>query len=195
MKKILFFASLALVVLSAATFPKPTSFKVDIAKSTFKWTGKKVAGSHWGYVKFSDGTISVEKGKILGGTFNVDMTTMDVQDLKGEWGSKLLGHLKSDDFFGVDKFAKSTLVLKSVTPKGGAAYDVKADLTIKGITKEVNFPATITMDKTTITAVANFKVDRTQYNIKYGSGSFFENLGDKAIDNEFGIEVNLVATK
>ncbi len=195
MKKVFIFAAFAVLALSSATLLKPTVFKVDASKSTFKWTGKKVTGAHWGYVQFSDGTISVEKNQVKGGTFNVDMTSIDVQDTKGEWGAKLAGHLKSDDFFSVDKNPKSTLVLKSVSPKGGNNFDVKADLTIKGVTSEVNFPATISVSKTDVKATASFKIDRTKYGLKYGSGSFFDNLGDKAIDNDFIVEVNIVAAK
>ncbi|MBL7816813.1 MAG: YceI family protein [Saprospiraceae bacterium] len=195
MKKVFFFAALAVLALSSATILKPTIFKLDASKSTFKWTGKKVSGSHWGYVKFSDGTVSVDKGKVVGGTFNVDMTSISVEDTKGEWGKKLEGHLKADDFFGVDKSPKSTLVLKTVTPKGGNNFEVKAALTIKGITNEVTFPATITVAKTGVNATASFKIDRTKYGIKYGSGSFFDNLGDKAIDNDFMVEVSIAAAK
>jgi polyisoprenoid-binding protein YceI len=195
MKKVFIFAAFAVLALSSATLLKPTVFKVDVAKSTFKWTGKKVTGAHWGYIKFSDGTVSVEKGKVTTGTFNVDMNSVDVQDTKGEWGAKLAGHLKADDFFGSDKFPKATLVLKSITAKTGNNYDVKAALTIKGITNEVSFPATIDVTKTDVKAVASFKIDRTKYGIKYGSGSFFDNLGDKAIENDFGVEINLVAAK
>ena len=195
MKKVFIFAAFAVLALSSATVLKPTIFKLDAAKSTFKWTGKKVTGEHWGYIKFSDGTVSVEKNQVKGGTFNVDMTSIDVQDTKGEWGAKLAGHLKADDFFGSEKFPKATLVLKSVAAKGGNKFDVKAALTIKGITNEVSFPATITVSKTDVKAMATFKIDRTKYGIKYGSGSFFDNLGDKAIDNEFTVDVNIVAAK
>ena len=195
MKKVFIFAAFAVLALSSATLLKPTTFKVDVAKSTFKWTGKKVTGEHWGYIKFSDGTMSVEKNQVKGGTFNVDMTSIDVQDTKGEWGAKLAGHLKADDFFGADKFPKSILVLKTLTAKGGNNFDVKADMTIKGVTNEVSFPATIVVSKTDVKATASFKIDRTKFGLKYGSGSFFDNLGDKAIDNEFGVEINLVAAK
>jgi polyisoprenoid-binding protein YceI len=173
--------------------PAPAPFTVDVAKSTFKWTGKKVAGSHWGYVKFSDGALQIEKGILKGGSFNVDMATIDCQDTQGEWGQKLVGHLKADDFFGTDKFPKSTLVIKTATSKGANQYDVIADLTIKGISQEIAFPATVTIDGVTANATANFSVNRTQYGIKYGSGNFFQNLGDKAIDDNFNVEVNLVA--
>ncbi len=195
MKKVFIFAAFAVLALSSATLLKPTVFKLDASKSTFKWTGKKVTGSHWGYIKFSDGTLSVEKNQVKGGSFTVDMTSITAEDTKGEWGAKLEGHLKADDFFGVDKNPKSTLVLKSLTAKGGNNFDVKADLMIKGVTSEVNFPATIVVSATDVKATASFKIDRTKFGLKYGSGSFFDNLGDKAIDNDFMVDVNIVASK
>lgn len=195
MKKVFIFAAFAVLALSSATLFKATIYKVDASSSTFKWTGKKVTGSHWGYVKFSDGILTVDKNVVKGGTFNVDMTSIDVQDTKGEWGAKLAVHLKSDDFFSVEKNPKSTLVLKSITPKGGNNFDVKADLTIKGVTSEVNFPANIAVNAKEVKASASFKIDRTKYGLKYGSGSFFDNLGDKAIDNDFIVDVNIVAAK
>ncbi|MEY4904631.1 MAG: hypothetical protein RLZZ292_2446 [Bacteroidota bacterium] len=195
MKKLIaffLFAFIALTTINAAN-PTPKPYKVDAAKSTFKWTGKKVAGEHWGYVKFSGGQLTTENNAVTGGSFTVDMTSIDVQDLQGEWAGKLAGHIKGDDFFGTDKFPSSTLVLKSVTSKGGNEYDVKADLTIKGITNEVMFPATITTTATEVTTKATFKVNRIKYGIKYNSGNFFKDLGDKAIDDEFTVDVNLVA--
>ena len=173
--------------------PAPTPYKVDASKSTFKWTGKKVTGSHWGYVKFSDGTLNLEKGALVGGAFNVDMTSIDCQDLQGGGAQKLVGHLKSDDFFGVDKFNKATLTIKTATAKGDNQYDVVADLTIKGMTNEVTFPATVTVNGSDVTATASFSVNRTKFGIRYGSGSFFDNLGDKAINDNFEVEVNLAA--
>jgi polyisoprenoid-binding protein YceI len=195
MKKVLVLSVFALIGLMSMTKPGPTTFKVDAAKSTFKWSGKKAIGApHWGYVKFTDGSLSVEKGVLQGGSFNVDMNTLDCQDLDAaSGGSKLIGHLKADDFFGTEKFPKATLVIKSATAKGSNMYDVKADLTIKGTTNEVSFPATVAIAGNTATAVASFTVDRTKFGIKYGSGSFFDNLGDKAIDNNFTVDVNLVA--
>ncbi len=195
MNKVFLFSLVTVIGLMSMTTPvAPVTFKLDAAKSTFKWTGKKVTGSHWGYIKFTDGALTVEKGNLVGGSFNVDMTTMDVQDIKAEQGGgKLLGHLKSDDFFGVEKFTKSTLVVKKTTAKGNSQYDVVADLTIKGITKEITFPAAVTIAGQNITAKANFDVNRTQFDIKYGSGSFFDNLGDKAISDTFNVDINLVA--
>lgn len=193
MKKVFFFLSVAAVALMSFTVaPKPTVYTVDVNKSTFKWTGKKVTGSHWGYVKFSNGQLSVDGANVTG-NFTVDMNSIEVKDLQGEYAGKLAGHLKADDFFGVANNPTSTLAIKKATSKGGNNYDVVADLTIKGVTSEVSFPATITKDAKTLTAQASFKVNRTKFGIKYGSGSFFDNLGDKAINDDFEVEVNIAA--
>ncbi|MFM2267458.1 MAG: hypothetical protein RL757_899 [Bacteroidota bacterium] len=207
--KNLVLSALVLVGLSSATMPTigngggdkapktvakgATSFAVDVAKSTFKWTGKKVSGSHWGYIKFSNGVVTAENGTLKGGSFTVDMNSIDCQDTQGEWGAKLVGHLKADDFFGTEKFPTSALVIKSSTAKGNNMYDVVADLTIKGITKEVKFPATVSVSNGQLTATADFNVNRTDYGIRYGSGSFFSNLGDKTINDDFNVSINLVA--
>jgi polyisoprenoid-binding protein YceI len=195
MKKLVLLLALAIVgFMSFTSKPAPTTFKVDASKSTFKWTGKKVTGSHWGYIKFSEGSVMLDKGALVGGAFTVDMNSLDCQDLKpGQGAEKLVGHLKADDFFGTDKFPSASLKIKSTSPKGNNIYDVKADLTIKGITNEISFPATVSVAGGALTATANFNVDRTKFDIKYGSGSFFENLGDKAISNEFQVEINLAA--
>ena len=186
------FAAFAAFAVQAA--PGPQTFKVDLTKSSFKWTGKKISGSHWGYIKLNSGMLTVANGAVTAGDINVNMNSMDCQDTKGEYGDKLVGHLKSEDFFGTGKYPSSMLKIKSISSKGGNQYDVKADLTIKGITNEVYFPATINVKGTELNATAKVIVDRTKYGIKYGSGSFFENLGDKAIDNNFELDVNLVAT-
>ena len=117
------------------------------------------------------------------------MNSIAVTDLQaGKGKEKLEGHLKADDFFGVDKFGTSTLEFKKIAAKGSDIYTVTADLTIKGKTQSVTFDLTLGNG----TARTAFKVDRTKYDIKYGSGSFFDNLGDKAINDEFELTVVLV---
>lgn len=176
---------------------KTQTVTIDAKASTFKWHAKKVTGEHMGTVNFSGGTITLDKGVVVGGTVEMDMTTINVTDLQGEYKGKLEGHLKSEDFFAVEKNNKSTLVIKKVEAiKGGKTaenYTVTADLTIKGITKEVKFPAIIVVKGNSVTANADFMIDRTQWDIRYGSKSFFEGIGDKAIDNEFNIKVRVVA--
>ena len=116
------------------------------------------------------------------------MTSLIVTDLKaGQGKEKLEGHLKADDFFGTDKFETATLVFKKVSVKSPNVYTVNGDLTIKGITKPVSFDLATTAN----TASANVKIDRTKYDIKYNSGNFFENLGDKVISDNFDLTVAL----
>lgn len=162
--------------------------KIDVSKSTINWVGKKVTGKHSGTVNFKDGALAFKKSKLVGGTFNVDMTSLTATDLTGEYQDKLNGHLKSEDFFGTEKFQTSTLIIKKITAKSKNIYTITADLTIKGKTNPVVFDLAVNGN----TATTKFKVDRTKYDIKYGSGSFFDNLGDKAISDEFELEVKLV---
>lgn len=161
--------------------------KVDASKSTINWVGKKVTGQHSGTVAIKSGALVFQKNALKGGTFTVDMTTINATDLSGEYQGKLNGHLKNDDFFGTDKFPTSTLVFKSIAAKGNNVYTVTADLTIKGKTNPVTFDITVNGN----TATTSFKVDRTKYDIKYGSGSFFEGLGDKTIYDDFELTVSL----
>ncbi len=187
--------ALAVVTLLSFTTPAPVKFKVDPKASTLVWTGKKVTGQHTGNVNITSGEITTEGKLVKQGTFEIDLTSLTVTDIKDEGSNaKLVGHLKNEDFFNVAKFPKSTFEVSSVTPKTGDEYLVKGKLTIKGITNDVEFPATIKNDGKKLTATAKIIVDRTKYDIRYGSSSFFDNLGNKAISNEFELDLNLVAS-
>ncbi|MNF42080.1 hypothetical protein D3C84_231220 [compost metagenome] len=179
--------ALALVVVLSTLSVTAQTKKVDASKSTINWVGKKVTGQHSGTVNFKDGALVFKGKKLAGGTFTVDMPSLTATDLTGEYQGKLNGHLKSDDFFGTEKFPTSTLVFKKIAAKGKDVYTVTADLTIKGKTNPVTFDITVAGN----TATTALKVDRTKYDIKYGSGSFFDNLGDKAISDEFELTVAL----
>ena len=115
------------------------------------------------------------------------MTSITSTDLKGPPANKLLGHLKSDDFFGVETFPTAELDITKVT-KTDTGYNVTANLTIKGTSKPVTFDTVVTKEG----ATAEIVIDRTEYGVKYGSGKFFENLGNKAIYDDFTLNVNLV---
>ena len=175
-----------LVVFSAVNASAQTK-KVDVSKSTINWLAKKVTGQHSGTVNLKEGALVLKGAKLAGGNFTVDMTSMTSTDLTGEYLAKLNGHLKSDDFFGVEKFPTATLVFKKIATKPNGVYTVTGDLTIKGITKPITFDMTTTANKATATLV----VDRTKYDIRYGSKTFFDSIGDKAIDNEFELKVAL----
>lgn len=176
-----------LVTVSTLTITAQTK-KVDAAKSKISWVGKKVTGLHTGVVNLKEGALVFKGKKLKGGTFTVDMTTIADTDLKaGEGKEKLEGHLKSGDFFGTDKFPTSTLVFKTIANKRKNIYTVTADLTIKDKTNPITFDIIIKGN----TASTNLIIDRTKYDIKYGSGSFFDNLGDKTISDNFDLNVIL----
>lgn len=166
----------------------PTSTPVKIDESTVNWVGKKVTGEHSGDIKLKSGELKFEKGLLTGGSFVIDMNTINTTDLKGGGAKKLNGHLMSADFFGVENHPTATLKIVSVVQNRSGDSKVTADLTIKGITKPVTFDATISENE----ASAKILVDRTKYDIKYGSGSFFEGLGDKMIYNDFELNIKLV---
>ncbi|CAM4343563.1 YceI family protein [Zobellia nedashkovskayae] len=189
MKKGVFSLALALVFgVATATEPVAEEKKeVKTETSTVTWKAYKVTGSHTGTVNLKSGSLAFDGDKLTGGEFVVDMTTLVTTDLEGESKGKLEGHLKSEDFFSTEKNTEATLVFTSVEATGKNAYEVTGDLTIKGITKPITFDVSVYGSK----ATASVKVDRTAYDIKYGSGSFFENLGDKAIYDEFDLVVDL----
>ncbi len=175
---------------------KATTYKVDAQKSILNWEGKKVTGQHNGNVKFTDGTLTVDGNKLTGGTFEFDMNSITSLDLTDAgYNAKFIGHMKSEDFFNTTKYPTSKFVITKVTPKGGTNFDITGNMTIKGISNAVTFPATVTMSGNTVTANGKAVLDRTKYDIKYGSKSFFENIGDKAIYDDFTIEMKMVATK
>lgn len=177
---------LVIAVLSSTTFFAQKK-EINTAESTIKWIGKKITGSHDGTLKFSSGYLTFDGDNITGGEFVVDMTSLQVTDLKaGQGKEKLEGHLNSDDFFGVanHKTAKLVIGKSKKTDKG---YVVKGDLTIKGKTNPTEFVLVVKGDKASV----DVNIDRTKYGIKYGSGSFFDNLGDKAISDEFTLEIAL----
>jgi polyisoprenoid-binding protein YceI len=181
-----------LLVFSFSAFSK--EYKINPTTSTLEWEAKKVTGQHHGTIAFAEGTLSVAHKKITGGKVIVDMNTIVNTDLTDAgYNKKLIGHLKSDDFFGVAKFPQSTLEVKNVVLKADNIYHFTADLTIKGIASPVEFDAEVKDDSGQLTATGAMVVNRTKYGIKYGSGSFFQNLGDKVIYDDFTLKFKLIA--
>jgi polyisoprenoid-binding protein YceI len=168
------------------------SRKADLKASVVSWTGYKVTGKHYGKVSLRSGELQMDHGTLVGGSFTIDMNTISCEDLSGDSNGKLVGHLKSDDFFGVEKFPTASLKITRAIPQGEGKYKVLADLTIKNTTKPVRFNATISTEAGKDVAVADIKVDRSEYDVRYGSGSFFDQLGDKTIYDEFDLSVRLV---
>lgn len=184
----------ALLSITPAAFAKPSA--IDATQSSVRWTGKKVIGDkHVGTVAVKSGQVEFDGNNLKGGEVVIDMTSIKNEDVKDAgYNAKLTGHLKSDDFFGVDKNPTANFKITSVKAlKGGkdATHEIKGDLTIKGTTLPVTFPAKVEVKDGTASAKGKLSVDRTKYGIRYGSGKFFENLGDKMISDEFDLEIEL----
>lgn len=176
------------VTTGAATILNTDTMKKEIktSESAIAWTGKKVLGSHNGSIGFKSGYLEMDDEQIKGGEFVVDMTSIKVLDLTGESKDQLEGHLNSDDFFGVANYEEAVLSIKSAS-KSGNTYEVEGELTIKGTTLPIAFDLTFNGD----TATTTLTVNRTKYGIRYGSGSFFDNLGDNTIRDNFTLDVTL----
>ena len=197
MKKLtLALSVLAIIALFAFTTAKQETYKVNTQKSNIEWTGKKVLGSHTGSIKISGGTVVTNGKAPVSGNFTIDMRSMTNKDLDADNGAKLMGHLKSDDFFGVDKYPTAQFMATKITPVDGNTVNITGNLTLKGTTNVVTFPATYAVSGNMLTATAKgVAVDRTKYGIKFGSKSFFESIGDKAINDDFLLDISLVAEK
>lgn len=178
---------IVLIVMLSFFKTEGQTYKIDVSKSKITWVGKKVTGQHEGIIKFKDGNLIFKKKKLVGGNFNADMKSLTNNDQSGESKMKLEGHLKSNDFFAVDNYPLANLVFKHIKNQGDNVYSIAADLTIKGITNPVKFDLVVKKNS----AKAALKIDRTKFDIKYGSGSFFENLGDKTIYDDFDMNVDL----
>ena len=182
--------AIAIVTLLTLSFTSILEGKKFIRtdKSKITWKGYKVTGSHEGTIKIKQGSLTFKSNKLVGGSFLVDMASITNTDLSDvNYRKKLEGHLKSDDFFGVEKYPTANLTFTKVKPIGKNAYKVKANLTIKKHTRAIIFTMSVYGNK----ATASLKIDRSKFNVRYGSNSFFDGLKDKAIYDEFDLVVDL----
>lgn len=187
------FAAVAFATVNASA----EEYAIDAQKSKLAWTGEKLVKSHHGTVDIKSGSL-IKSGNQIIGDFVIDMTTIKDEDLQDKtWNDKLIGHLKSDDFFSVEKHNNAFLKIKKMVAKqdGDNNQLVTADLTIKGITNEITFPAKVDFNGNTMNAYAKFDIDRSKWNVRFGSKSFFNDLGDAMIKDEIKFEVNLVGSK
>ena len=206
-KNNIMFKKIFILILSVITLTSFTILthqdhvKVNTETSTVKWTGSKVTSSHEGDIKIKSGKLILDHGSFVGGEIEMDMTSINCTDLKpNEGGDKLVKHLKADDFFGVEKHPTSKLKITKVkglkiVDENGNNYAVVADLTIKGITHSITFNANVKIKGTAFLAIAKIKIDRTKWDIKYNSGSFFDGLGDYMILDEIAFDVYLLSVK
>jgi len=173
-----------------------SNYYVDVAASNIVWTGYKVTGKHTGTVKIKKGSLTWVDGKLTNGSFEIDMNSITDTDLEGEYAGKLVGHLKSDDFFGVAKYPTSKFVITRAIPQDTKGnYKIIGNMTIKGTTKEIKFFAAVSETNGIINASGKITLDRSEFDVRFGSGSFFDGLGDKTIYDEFDLQVLLIAKR
>jgi len=194
MKKITGFLTLLMMTFSFVAFANnEEGKKVNTEKSVITWKGYKVTGQHAGTLQIKNGNLDFEDGILKGGNFDIDMTSISTTDLSGGMAKKLDGHLKSPDFFGIEKFPTAKFVITKVISRGAKGdYKIIGNLTIKETTKEIKFNAKVDEEGGVKTATADVTIDRTDFDVRYGSGSFFDSLGDKTIYDEFDLSIKLV---
>ena len=210
MKKILLLGIGALLFISCKKEEKVESTTVETAingmfiadtTSMLNWTGSKQTGKHSGTIRVKNGGFTVADGKISEGKFTIDMNTISVNDLEGEDKSDLESHLKGmkpdavDHFFNVSKYPDATFVITGFIKEDGSDM-LEGDLTIKDKTNKVKFPVSLTETDGYVTMTSpEFKIDRTLWGVNYGSKSIFSDLGDKFINDDITLQINIRAKK
>ncbi len=176
-------------------------YVVDASTSTIEWTGIKPAGKHMGTINVAKGTISTKEGTVESGSFLVDMKSITVTDLEGDEKAGLEGHLKGegegkeDHFFNVAKFPTASFDITGIKQKDGKTF-IEGNLTIKGIEKNISFPATTSVQDNTLTLTTEvFTINRTDWGVNYASKSIFGDLGDKFINDDIELKINVKANK
>lgn len=180
---------LAAIIIFASINVMAQKVEIDTEKSSLEWLGKKVTGEHNGSISLKEGYVVMDGKNLKGGEFVIDMSSIvnaDIED--AEYRTKLEGHLKSEDFFGVEKFPTAQLVIKKSSKFKNNKASVMGDLTIKDITLPIEFE----VEKSDGKMMATVVVDRSKYDVRYGSGAFFDGLGDKMIYDDFTLTVTLV---
>ena len=171
-------------------------YKIDIDKSKIYWIGRKITGQHNGTIDIKNGYIDINQGSITDGLFEIDMSSITVLDMNEKYNKKLESHLKNSDFFDVQEFPVSVFKIKK-------SYNFfmidniifEGDLKIKDILIKKSIPATISVNDSIAEAIGIIEIDRTLFDITYGSSSFFDNLADRAIDNNFTLKFKIVAIR
>ncbi len=168
-------------------------FKIQQTSSTVNWTGKKVLGLHTGSINIANGFIEMTDKNIVGGEIEIDMTSIVITDIEDKKTNQdFLTHLLNDDFFSVDEFKIAKLVINGSSKIENNKSKIEGTLTIKDITHPVSFMATVEVLTNTLHSLGELVIDRTLYNIRYGSGKFLESLGDNLIYDDFVLQFKLI---
>ena len=181
------------------SLPKPTlslssgDYVMDNDNSSIKWTGRELSTkSHYGSLQMKNGSLTVNTDGTVNGIIKIDMTTIDCEDLQGRSKASLERHLRSDDFFSVESHPIATLTFKSEGGIGaGNKLAFNGDLEIKGISHPISFESEVKNVDPKVSALVNMTFDRSKYNVRFRSGTFFQNLGDKLIYDDIEISVDI----
>lgn len=165
---------------------------IDTKESIVAWKGSSVHGAHTGYVYISKGELMIENGEFMGGTVEVDMSTIEGDDHRSD--NNLIKHLKDSDFFDVKIFPFSTIAITKVTSIN-EDKEITGNLTIKGITNPVTFPVKMEMKDGIVKASGKLVIDRTKWDVRYNSGKFYDNLADRAISDSIEFQIKIIAKK
>ena len=182
------------------SLPKPTlslssgDYVMDNDNSSIKWTGRELSTkSHYGSLQMKNGSLTVNTDGTVNGIIKIDMTTIDCEDLQGRSKASLERHLRSDDFFSVESHPIATLTFKSEGGIGaGNKLAFNGDLEIKGISHPISFESEVKSVDPKVTALVDMTFDRSKYNVRFRSGTFFQNLGDKLIYDDIEITVDII---
>ncbi|GAA4271004.1 YceI family protein [Aquimarina gracilis] len=176
-------------------------YNVDTTSSIIEWVGKKPTENHTGTLKIANGSVTAKDGKIESGSFTIDMNSITVTDLEGKGKTNLENHLKGskkeneDHFFNVKQFPTASFEMTGISEKEGKTY-LEGNLTIKGITKNISFPATTSVEGDDVKLTTEvFTINRTNWNVNYASKSIFEDLGEKFISDDIELKIEVKATK
>lgn len=192
MRKILFIVALSFLTISLSA----QTYELDSSNSSIQWTGKKLTGKHNGEISFTSGTINKADDSFNSGSFIVDMTSITCVDIEdAEVNAQLVGHLKSDDFFGVGNYPTAQLTIAKGTPLKDGGYEFTGNITIKNKTEPISFKVSSENNSSEIIFVGKLTIDRSKFDVRYGSGSFFDNLGDNLIYDNFELDFNVVLKK
>jgi len=196
MKKIFLSAILSvLTLITMATKPHVDNVRVNTENSTVKWKGSKISSSHEGTINIIKGALNIDHGTLVGGQFSIDMQSLATTDMSEEYNKKLDGHLKNEDFFNVSEFPTASITITNAVRGSGNSYKIMANLTIKGISHPISFAADVSVNGKNFLATAKIKIDRTKWDIKYNSGNYFKDLGDKLILDEIEFDIFLLSVK
>ena len=174
-----------------------TKYKVDTEGSTIMWTGHKPTGSHNGTISIESGVMTMNNDALESGTFLINMNSINVMDMpvEDEGHAKLTGHLKSPDFFDVEQFPSSAFEITGVETVDGKTM-LSGNLKMKDVSNNITIPVTVNQNGDTLAITSEtFTIDRSKWNVKYGSKSFFDNLKDKYINDDIELKINVTATK